>query len=911
MWTIGSFAFASPWILLALTALPIIWWLLRITPPAPQRLRFPAIRLLFDLIPREETPHRTPLWLILFRVLLVTLLIAALAHPLINPAGRFDRSGPVLLVIDDGWAAAPGWPERLAAMTELTDRAERDGLPVRLLTTAPRADGQPVAVSGILTAAEARSIVQAMTPRPWPTDRSAALAALAQLAPDVSGGMNALWLTDGLASAKDDTDNQLASRLQELGDLTVLRDPPEDMALLMMPPSGSQAGLALTVRRPAGDHVRTITVRATGEQGELVAREEIGFNVGETTVEHKVTLPVELRNRMIRLSIEGEESAGATVLLDERWRQRPVGLVSGAPEGEVQPLLGDLYYLERALEPFSVVRRGQIAELLRGQLAVLVLADVGSLPDADVTALTEWLGKGGMLVRFAGSRLAQNGDALLPVQLRGTDREVGGAMSWAQPLQLAPFPANSPFTGLSVPTDGVVRRQVLAEPEIDLGDKTWARLSDGTPLVTADKHGDGWVVLFHTTANADWSNLAFSGLFVDMLQRIVALSSGVVEIGENESLPPLQSLDGFGQLMAPPATAVAATTQEIDEGLTGPRRPPGYYGREEARRALNLSVGIEQFAPLAPLPSGVIETGFVPSPEIDLKPWLLAILLWLFAFDILIGLALRGLLSVRRTAPIAVAMLLAVANPAIAQESSDELAIMATAQTHLAYVRTGVPQIDATSKAGMQGLTFVLADRTAIDTGTPVGVDVETDELAFFPLLYWPISPEQPELTDLARQRLNDYLRNGGTILFDTLDQDAGRAMSPDVSGPGMARLRGLAQGLEVPPLVPIPPDHVLTKSFYLMQEFPGRWADGQVWVERGEDRVNDGVSSVIIGGNDWASAWAVDDSGRPMFAAVPGGEHQREMAYRFGVNLMMYALTGNYKSDQVHVPAILERLGQ
>jgi hypothetical protein len=139
MWTIGSFALASPWILLALTALPIIWWLLRITPPAPQRLKFPAIRLLFDLIPREETPHRTPLWLILFRVLLVTLLIAALAHPLINPAGRFDRSGPVLLVIDDDWAAAPRWPERLAAMTELTDRAERNGLPVRLLATAPHA----------------------------------------------------------------------------------------------------------------------------------------------------------------------------------------------------------------------------------------------------------------------------------------------------------------------------------------------------------------------------------------------------------------------------------------------------------------------------------------------------------------------------------------------------------------------------------------------------------------------------------------------------------------------------------------------------------------------------------------------------------------------------------------------------
>jgi hypothetical protein len=114
-----------------------------------------------------------------------------------------------------------------------------------------------------------------------------------------------------------------------------------------------------------------------------------------------------------------------------------------------------------------------------------------------------------------------------------------------------------------------------------------------------------------------------------------------------------------------------------------------------------------------------------------------------------------------------------------------------------------------------------------------------------------------------------------------------------------------------VPPLVPIPPDHVLTKSFYLLHEFPGRWNAGTLWLEPVEGRVNDGVSGIIVGGNDWAGAWAIDAQGRPAYAVVPGGEPQREMAMRFGVNLVMYVLTGNYKSDQVHVPAILERLGQ
>ena len=108
-----------------------------------------------------------------------------------------------------------------------------------------------------------------------------------------------------------------------------------------------------------------------------------------------------------------------------------------------------------------------------------------------------------------------------------------------------------------------------------------------------------------------------------------------------------------------------------------------------------------------------------------------------------------------------------------------------------------------------------------------------------------------------------------------------------------------------------MPRDHVLTKAFYLLGDFPGRWTGGRVWVERRGGRHNDGVSSVIIGANDWSGAWAVDRLGAAMFPVVPQGELQREMAYRFGVNWVMYALTGNYKTDQVHVPAIIERLGQ
>jgi len=911
MWTLGSFAFVEPLILLALAGLPVLWWLLRQTPPAPQRLRFPAIRLLFDLIPKEETPHRTPWWLILFRMVIAAILIFALAHPLINPLQLFAGGGPLLLAVDNGWAAAPHWQERQAAMEEWIERADRQGLPVQILATATGGDGQPIALSDEMAGGDAKRAAQSLTPQPWPTDRAAATRAMVSL-PD-GAGYNVVWLSDGVSTGKNDASTEFADRLARLGNVTVLRNAPEDLALLLLPPPIEPGAFELRIARPEAGPARRIAIRATGADGRLIAREEMTIGAGETLSKHRMRLPAEMRNRIARLDIEGQSSAGAAILLDEGWRQRPVGLVGQEEASATQPLLGDLFYLDRALAPFAELHRGSIDALVQSKLAVLVLADVGTLSETELQKLTVWVEKGGVLLRFAGNWLAQKPDDLLPVQLRGTDRAMGGAMSWSEPLTLSVFPQHSPFAGLPVPDDVLVRRQVLAEPDINLGDKTWARLSDGTPLVTGARRGDGWVVLVHTTANADWSTLALSGLFVQMLQRLIALSQGVADTESAEALPPLQTLDGLGRLGTPPAAAVAITEKEIDAGAISPRHPPGYYGHGDTKRALNLPATIKELKPLAGLPRGMIQTGYTRAEEIDLKYWLLAAVVALLAIDLIISLALRGLLRPRRTAAAtsAASMILLLAGGVSAQENADAFALEAVSQTHLAYVHTGIPELDATSRAGLIGLTFILNDRTAVEAGEPMGVDIENDELAFFPLLYWPIAPEQPSLSDRALARLNAYMKNGGIIVFDTLDQNDARAADTQSIGPGLQRLRDLAVNLDIPPLVPVPPDHVLTRSFYLMQAFPGRWADGQVWVEEGQDRVNDGVSGVIIGGNDWASAWALDDNQRPMFATVPGGERQREMAYRFGVNLVMYALTGNYKSDQVHVPAILERLGQ
>ncbi|HEY3918799.1 MAG TPA: DUF4159 domain-containing protein, partial [Stellaceae bacterium] len=536
-------------------------------------------------------------------------------------------------------------------------------------------------------------------------------------------------------------------------------------------------------------------------------------------------------------------------------------------------------------------------------------------------AIVKWMGDGGTVLRFAGPHLAdETDDDLLPVTLRRGGRTLGGALSWETPASLAPFDASSPFAGLDIPKDVTVSRQVLAEPTVDLGSKTWARLTDGTPLVTAEKRGKGWLILVHTTGDPEWSSLGISGLFVNMLRRIVALSAGVAG-SSDKPLPPVETLDGYGRLQPASATAATIPAGGFAATVASARFPPGFYGTQDARQALNLAPAVKSLKPLPPLPPGIERDTYARGPEVDFRPGLLGAALALALIDLVIAYALRGLLAGlwrgRRGATVGLLALLAggalvlaahAAQAQTAASSDDDFAVKATSGFHLAYVRTGVPDVDAESKAGLVGLSNVLTRRTAVDAGDPMAVDIEHDELVFFPLLYWPVVAGEPPPSPQAVERINKFLSTGGTILFDTQDQGES---TPFTANQTQQRLQQIAAGLEIPTLMPVPPDHVLTKSFYLMQEFPGRWSGGTLWVEPADDTVNDGVASVIVGSNDYAGAWAIDNGGRPLHAAVPGGEPQRELAYRFGVNLVMYALTGNYKNDQVHVPAILERLGQ
>ncbi len=899
---VPGLAFAAPWALGLLTLLPLLWRLLRVTPPEPVLVRFPAIRLLLGIPDRDQTPAGMPPWLLALRLALTAALILAAARPLLDPARpQTLAAGALLAVIDDGWAAARDWPARRDHLDGLMAAAERSGRPVLLLGTAPSADGGPIAPPRLTPAAEARAALAGLAPKPWATDRRAVALALKDISRERVA--RAVWLSDGLDG---DGVAELARTLQnQAGGLEVIEG---RSGRLLLPPAEDSPPdrLTTTIRRLPEPRAEAVTVRGLDAAGTVLVRQEATLEPGRGEAAVTLTLPPELRNRLVRIDIEGEAGTGSTVLLDERWRRRSVGLAGGGQGGT--PLLDRLYYVDRALAPYADLRRGDAAELTGDDgPAVVVLADlpVAAGPLAD--RLAARVRQGAVLVRFAGPLLAQavgaDTDPLLPVRLRGGGRALGGAMSWTTPMKLAPFPEGSPFLGLTVPAEVEVTAQVLAEPSPELASRGWASLTDGTPLVTAERLGKGWVVLIHTTGNAEWSNLALSGLFVDMLRRLVALSQGGGgAVAGGAPLPPALLLDGFGRTSAPGGVA-APITDGIGQTRPGPRHPPGLYGPAEGLVAFNLSPTVAPLLPLTPPPGSIFATLGGQRAEIDLGPALLIAALLLAVADVLASLWLRG--ALRRALP----LLLLLAIPFEASAAPAATPIDAALATRLACVRTADAAVDRDCLAGLKGLSQIVGERSTASLADPVSVDIEHDPVVFYPLLYWRMTPGQTPPSAAAVARLNAYMAKGGLIVFDTADQGEA-AMA--AAAPDLAHLRALVQGLALPPLAPLAADHVLNRAFYLLKEAPGRSDGGVVWIERGgAGGGNDGVSPVVLGGNDWTGAWAVDERGRPLHAVVPGGERQREMAYRFGVNLVMYALTGNYKADQVHLPAIMERLGR
>ena len=663
-------AFAQPLLLLGLLSLPVLWWLLRVMPPRPRRIEFPPTRLLFDIAPKEETPSRTPWWLTALRLAAAALVILAAAGPIWNPqTGVAGSSAPLVILLDDGWSAAASWDSRIKAADELIANADNDRRGVALVPLS-----EPARDITLMPAGTARVALRQLAPKPYSIERVETLPAIERFL-KATGDAEIAWLSDGVDTGRGPEFIEALGKTIGDRSLTVFEGG-------TAPAAGAGRGRKCRGQDDGEGAARRAAAASPPASCARSTRRVRRSARPATALRRRIARP---RRRSIfrsscattspGLKYAGERSAGAVQLLDKRWRRRAIGIVSGATNDTAQPLLASTFYLTRALAPFADVRLGDrgapqqaITQFLDQKLPMIVLADVGTLSPEIRERISAWIEQGGVLVRFAGPRLAQADDDLVPVKLRRGGRSLGGSLTWEKPQHLASFAADGPFAGLVVPKDITVNRQVLAEPNAALATKSWASLEDGTPLVTGEHRGKGVVSLFHVSADMRWSDLPMSGSFVEMLRRIVDVSgytstpgAGVAGEASVETVAPLRTLDGFGAFGPPPSTAKPLPADFRDRAT--PDHPPGFYGPADGPLAVNALAAADRIAPLDTASLRAQRASYTNAEPRDLRGILLASSLALFLIDAVIvavlGAGIAALLR-RRAAPAALAFALAL-----------------------------------------------------------------------------------------------------------------------------------------------------------------------------------------------------------------------------------------------------------
>jgi len=924
------FSFYHPLYLISLLLLPLIYFLIKLTPPQPHVILFPPISILKKLVPAEKTPKNSPLLLLIVRLFLVGAIITALAGPYYQISDKvIINNQPLLIVVDDSWSSAQDWDQRKNFIQNLIHEAELQSVPTYIYAASDNN------ISQFIDYATTRNRIKILNPKPYVPNYSEAINIIREFTKSHEN-CHIVWLAPALAHPDaGEFITSLESDKKKTPNISIYANH-NDIKILRNPINQKEA-IHIDIENYNQSLNSPIEIIASDFYGNTLFQQHFDQKF-QTKDKILIKAPLELRNKVSHLRINNQHTAGSVALLDDRSRRARIGIFAQSKDNSTQPLLSAYYFLSKALNPFAdivIPNSGSITpidDLLSQNITTLILSDVGLLTEPDEHAVAKFLTDGGSLIRFSGPNLAAKADDLLPVKLRPASRNLGGAISWEKPKKIAQFEHSSPFYEFSIPDDILISRQLLAEPTNDLNDKTWVRLEDGTPLVTADRRGKGLLVFFHISAETSWSNLPISGLFIDMLNKLSLYSFISDEIKKNDvteinnssqlSLRAVKLLDGFGNFLPGPIDSVPSISLN-NSGFTDSNNLPGFYVDGSITRAVQPISKNEILSKLDDIIKNKTINTLDDISRYDLSSVFLLLSVLLFLIDTLLSTPKSNLsINIFKFPKLIlfITILLAPNDEAYATSSpSDQLPskeMISILTSRLAYVLNGDNNIDATAYDGLKHLTNELRARTSYEPGDPIGLDLNKDDLSLYPLIYWPIYASMPQPNEKVIQKLATFMRFGGTVIFDTRNGDA----YSNVIGESQESLwlRLLLQQLDVPVVEQVPRDHVITKTYYLINKIQGSSEPCDSWVEKtfmdvADEQPNnviqstDNVSSLIITSCNLASAWS--RFSRENNFSSNKDTHNLELAMRSGINIVMYTLTGNYKSDQVHKRRIIERL--
>lgn len=903
--------FLTPALLWGLLVLPVIWGLLRIFPPPVRHEQFGGLVLLQSVIQptQKNIRHKVPWWIWLIRLLLIAAIIVGFAGPVYQSAHdtAIELDKRTIIVEDGGWASVVNWEERQnyidALLRQSPDIANVDF--ISLSTNDIRK----------LSTSSSDSNLYSIKPQPWIPDRTVLRDIL-----DDDTYKTVIWLTDGFVYDEAVSKDLLQKKNKNLH---IVQPDKRNSAQITLGRVHRKTATSLDVnvyttfpdifiKQQQKSESASLFLQTIDTNGRVLQTRPLPLAPDAKTTTVTFDLPVQLANKVATIKLANAKTPAHIALADQRDRRILAGMIDLTGEQDLQttsPLLSDQHYIQQALGLTQSLVILPLDALLSRGVDIIFLPGSTVIDKQQTKLLEDWVtNNGGVLVQFADETLTS--DALLPVRMLRDVRTLGSTLSWETPQQLAAFDESSPFAKILLPENDkiVVNRQMLADPSAPRNNsQVWATLEDGTPLVTAKENGNGLVVFFHVAANPSWSTLPLSGVFPSLLEEISRTFASAISTKINTH----QKVTHDDKWYIVQGVETNATLKNIDLSLTIDEQtfasfataesPAGFY-----RSTQNVSENLRprHLLPENKLPLDVLDFSNISHVNtytmqqeniVYYKKWFLLTAFILFLLDVMI----TSLMNKKKKNALAVGVLLigmCLSHHTEAQNIDNNIATAATSTT-FAYIQTGDRDIDRLSKAGLATLGRTLTARTSVEPSTPQRVTLDQD-LRAYSLVYWPINTSST-ISGLSVQQVktvSSFITAGGLLLIDT----QGKQIEP-------AQLRSFFTGIFIPPLFPVQQNHVLHRTYYLLDRLSGRFdhntGSPAIWMSQ---PALDGTSSVIIGDVDWSGAWAQDDSGFPL---LPVNFEQQENALRTGVNIVMYAFTGTYKEDQIHVGALLERM--
>ena len=907
--SINNIAFTYPFALLLLLFSPVIWKILKSKPLTVELKKFPAISLISKIKSVDNTFENNSLLIIILRFLIFILLVIALSKPYFRNVAKNNELQQVLLIVDDSWESGISWYSKIEKIKGLLDSNSLENISYSLVTSS-KVNEEKFKFLKNKNSSEILAFINSIKPNSWNSDFSELFKFLE---PNLKNFERIFWFTESLIS---ESKKSFFLKIKD-NNLKIIETSNKDLPPLIFLKEQEIKGNYNFEIYDFSNFYKNVVIDCYDIKDRLILRKNVkgsdksnaNWNITEVTLE----ISKEFDDSIIYFHFNNLMSSTAKIIKTNISGQKKIGIIQPNYSKKMREFSRANFYIENAMKSNHDISIGSASDLISRKISLMFSDDSDSSIISEEKKIIDWIENGGTFVKFGGDKFLNTINKKLDKRFFGAFEpesdpiNLDHELSFRKDLSIKKFKKGSLFYGLVVPEKIKINKYIELKKDLEFKNfQHLAYLENGAPLITEFEIGKGKLVFFHIPANTNWSTLPFSILFVNILEKLNLYSKGVKKNSNNQIFKPFKILDGLGGFEDPSLNTMNLNSKDLKDN-TYPlnyQNPPGIYKNKSDVYGLNIPNYLKDKKYSFSFPDEYLINEFDKFEVKNLRKNIIFCILFLFLLETLLTLQNRDIFKIKlfRSSTKFLGLILIITTVLTFKVQSADEVINKVNTTKLAYVKTGNKVVDEISKNGILSISEYITSKTSVILGAPDEIDLNEDDIFFYPILYFPFINSKEKVSEKKIRKIQNFINNGGILIFDCKNNFE-KLFIDDCLDDILLSFKDL----DITNPIKLQNDNTLSKSFYLLKEFPGR-RNQDVFISFNNQINNNEVVSVIFGINDWSGSWAKSKNGFEL-PILSENEEQRTLSFRFGVNMIIYSLTGNYKSDQVHVPEILKRM--